>query len=146
MTQMAQIGAEITYEPQLRVICVICGLMLVVFFPDGSSVSCGLTLVCGAFNRTVLLDARRGIPGNLVRMNVGGTVHECPPPRRVINNDRMRSPCEMCRIPAPRHKGSAQRDAEAEPDRPAHYETGPRPRKHDQRIVVGNHDIVGIDR
>src|SRR5215469_16777879 len=95
-----------------------------VFFPDSSSGSCGLALVCGALNRTVLLDARRGIPRNRVRMNVGDTVHERPPPRRVINNDRMRSPSEMCRMPAPRHEGGAQRDTEAKPDRSAHDEAG----------------------
>src|SRR5215831_18952346 len=110
-------------------------LVVFVFFLDSSSGSCGLALMCGTFNRTVLLDARRGIPRNRVRMNVGHTVHERPPPGRVIDNDRMRSPCEMCRVPAPRREGSAQRDAEAEPDRTSDDETGPRPRKHDQRIV-----------
>src|SRR5215831_21345581 len=100
-------------------------VVVFVFFPDGSSVSCGLPLVRGPLDRTVFLNVRRSIPRNRIWMNIGGTVHERPPPRRIINDDRALPPCEMCRMPAPRHKGSAQRDAEAEPDRAAHEETGP---------------------
>src|SRR5581483_2266922 len=79
----------------------------------------------------VVFDARTRSIGVHKLLAIGPGV----PPRAVINQDDMVTPSESAGPPAPRRERS-NRNPRAEPDRSAHHETGPRPRKDHIWIVV----------
>src|SRR5262249_32986610 len=83
---------------------------------------------------------------NTIGMHIRAAIYDCPPPRRVIDDDCVFTPSEVAVVPAPRDKSRSERNAETEPDGAADIEAAAGGGEHDQRIVVGDHDVIRIDR
>src|SRR5580658_4238468 len=81
-----------------------------------------------------------------IRVNVRPAIRPGAAPGRIIDEHAVLVPREPIHAPAPRRKGRPDGHSKSEADGASNEEAGPRRSKHDQRVVIRNHDEGGIRR